>query len=136
MTDQEVKEKLEPKKEPNAIYEVKTYTDRRGFEVREIIKVFHEEQDSWKTTSWEKGTNEYYGQAILTIETGHPQRPIIQHPVQFKFPNKVENIQKAFDIFESEMEKEISRQKDESEKQRIAVADKELIVPNTVKFKQ
>ena len=134
MTDQEVKAGAD--QVSNAIMEVKTFVDKRGFEVRELKKVYETFNMGW-IVSTDENANEYFGSIILNIETGNPQRPVVQHPVQFKFPPTVKCINNAYDTFEEELEKEISRQKEEAEKQRMAaMTKKEIIMPGMMKFPQ
>ena len=121
--------------EKNVMYEVKTYTDKRGFEVRELAPI--EEATLIGTDVGWSVCNEninkmFFGMAHVLLPTGNPDHPQAQHAVQVNFPKTIKTKEEAFNIMEDEVNKELSRQVEEAKAKAEAIKrakSKEIITP-------
>ena len=120
-------------KNVNAIFEVKTFTDKRGFEVRELSPSLIENNlEQWSSDGTALIKKIYFGMAHVMLPTGNPEQPAVPHPVQVNFPPTITSIEQAFNTMESEIDKELQRQIAEAkakEEQRKKNKSKELILP-------
>ena len=116
----------------NVIFNVNTFSDRRGFEVRELSPKLTESSEGIWITNVEGIDNVYFGMAHLMIPTGNPEQPTAPYAVQINFPKTIKTVEQAFNTMEDEinkkLQKDVEEQKALAEKKKQAKS-KELILP-------
>lgn len=105
------------------IYEVKTFVNEKGLEVR----YFREDKA--------EGADQYYlGAAVLLLATGNPQQPHMPQRFEFEFPKEIASVTEAFEKFEPTMQAEFDRQKKAYEEKK-REQQKQIIIPGGMDMK-